>query len=116
MSDWIDYPTPYASVEDGEIVIRVPRVASRLLLPPAIKPRSVFVSDIAGLRDEIVLELNAAGYVQAPAIKPRSVFVSDIAGLRDEIVLELNAAGYVQALIGASSSDCSGAGRSTQPS
>jgi hypothetical protein len=84
MSDWIDYPTPYASVEDGEIVIRVPRVASRLLLPPAIKPRSVFVSDIAGLRDEIVLELNAAGYVQA--------------------------------LIGASSSDCSGAGRSTQPS
>jgi hypothetical protein len=34
MSDWIDYPTPYASVEDDEIVIRVPRVASRLLLPP----------------------------------------------------------------------------------
>jgi hypothetical protein len=66
MSDWLDQDQVLtASIEDDEIVIRIPRLAIPFIAAAAVKPRSVFVSNISGLREEIVAELNAAGYVRA---------------------------------------------------
>jgi hypothetical protein len=67
MSDWIDrHPVSTASIEDDEIVIRIPRTAIPVIAAAAaVRPRSVFVGNIASLREEIVAELNAAGYVRA---------------------------------------------------
>lgn len=61
MSDWIDsHPTACASIEDDEIVIRIPRLAIPIIASAVARPISVFVSDIAGLREEIVTAFNEA--------------------------------------------------------
>lgn len=61
MTDWIDsQPTACASIEGDEIVIRIPRLAIPVIASALARPRSVFVSDISGLRDEIVAEFNKA--------------------------------------------------------
>jgi hypothetical protein len=65
-ADWIDsHPTARTSIKDDHIVIRIPKLAIPFLAAAAIKPTSVFVGDIGGLRDEIVEEINALGVVQA---------------------------------------------------
>jgi hypothetical protein len=59
MSDWIDsHQTACASIEDDEIVIRIPRLAIPIIASAVTRPRSVFASDIAGLREEIVTAFN----------------------------------------------------------
>ncbi|HEX7883551.1 MAG TPA: hypothetical protein VF499_12520 [Afipia sp.] len=61
MSDWIDsQPTACASIEGDEIVIRIPRLAIPVIASAVTRPRSVFVSDISGLREEIVAAFNKA--------------------------------------------------------
>jgi len=61
MSDWIDsQPTACASIEGNETVIRIPRLAVPVIASAIARPRSVFVSDISGLREEVVAEFNKA--------------------------------------------------------
>jgi hypothetical protein len=66
MSDWIDsHPTAYAAVEADELVIRIPRAAIPVIAASVVRPRSVFVGNIEGLRDEIVVEFNATARGQS---------------------------------------------------
>jgi hypothetical protein len=59
--DWINsHPTACASIEDDEIVIRIPRLAIPIIASAVARPRSVFVSNVSGLREEIVAAFNEA--------------------------------------------------------